>query len=106
MPAAFADVICSCCFKNMKYKTHSHYDDGYLQDFICPHYRCSVLQKNQVGWLFGFDQLAGLYFNTSCKSCGNQKYIKYEAKTFGKVEKNENFTCCGKSLNFHFNWAH
>ena len=106
MPHAFADVICSCN-KNMKYHCSNFYDNnGYLEDFICPHFRISVLRKVQRGWLIGFDQLAGLYFDVICLNCRNKKSFSYEAKTFGKENKSEQFKCCNNTLNFDFKWSH
>lgn len=103
MPYAFAVVTCSCN-KNMKYQCHSHDDDEYLDDFICPHFRSSVLKKSKFGLLLGFDQLAGLYFNVICVGCGNERIYSYEAKTFGKKSQDYCFNCCRNTLSFHFTW--
>ena len=105
MPHAFAEVRCSCG-KISKYHCFSHDNDDYLPDFICPHFRSSVFKKAQIGWMIGFDQLAGLYFNVTCLNCNSQKKFKYEAKTFGKNNEDTFFKCCGTSiLNFHFYWS-
>ena len=103
MPHAFAEVKCSCSFI-AKYHCHSHDKDGYLKDFKCPHFRSSVFKRAQIGLLLGFDQLAGLYFNITCLECNKQKIISYEAKTFGKENKDDNFKCCGNIVSFHFHW--
>ena len=59
-----------------------------------------------MGWLLGFDQLAGLQLNLICKKCGKEKSFQYEAKTFGKQEKKYSFTCCGNNINFNFYWSY
>ena len=105
MPHAFADVRCFCNI-NMKYHCFSHDKDEYLEDFICPHFRACVLKKAQFGWLMGFNQLAGLYFNVTCLGCGREQSFSYKAKTFGKKSKDCYFNCCNNTLSFHFNWSH
>ena len=106
MPHAFADVRCLCSV-NCKFHCFSRdNDDGYLNDYECEHFRSSVFKRSQLGWLLGFDQLAGLYFNISCLKCNTQKSIFYEAKTFGKKDEDHYFKCCGNLLSFHFRWAH
>ena len=105
MPHAYAEIICSCG-QSEKYHCHSHDKDGYLNDFNCGYFNVAVFKKAQIGILMGFDQLAGLYFNISCKKCGRKEHMLYEAKTFGKKEKKDFFLCCGNSLNFKFSWAH
>ena len=105
MPHAYADVLCSC-LENKQYHCFSHDDGGYLPQFKCSHFRIAVLKRAQIGWAFGFNQLAGLYFDVTCLQCGEEKHIEYEAKTFGKEAKNEYIKCCGIKLSFHFNWEH
>ena len=105
MPHAFAVVQCSCS-ESSNYHAFSHDDDEFLKEFKCEHFKSSALKKCRVGYLLGFDQLAGLYFNIMCLKCGKQHKEFYEAKTFGKEKKDSVFNCCGKCLNFHFDWAH
>ncbi len=106
MPHAFADVRCSCGIV-FKYHSYSHDKDGHLTDFICPHFRSSVIKRVQAGWLIGFDQLAGLYFDITCLNCNAQKKFQFEAKTFGEENDDAYFKCCGSSLlSFHFYWSH
>ncbi len=105
MPHAYADVCCSCDYYQ-KYHCCSREDGGFLPQFTCNDFTISVLKRTQVGWLMGFNQLAGLYFDITCLKCRRERHIKYEAKTFGKKRKNEYHECCGKKLSFHFNWEH
>ena len=65
MPHAFADVLCNCS-KVGQYHCFSHDSDEFLEDFNCPHFRSSFLKRAQFGIKFGFDQLAGLYFDVTC----------------------------------------
>ena len=44
MPYAFSEICCSCSVSS-KYKCHSHDDDGFLKDFNCHHFQCSVFKK-------------------------------------------------------------
>ena len=105
MPHAYVEVKCSCN-ENKKYHCFSHDKDSNLEDFYCHHFKCSVSQKTHIGLLLGFDQLAGLYFNIICWKCGKEAKFSYEAKTFGKENKDFNFNCCNNNLNFHCTWAH
>ena len=105
MPHAYAELKCTCG-KSKKYHCFSHDKDGFLNGFNCDHFNAAAYKKAQIGLLLGFDQLAGLYFNVSCKKCGKKQNLSYEAKTFGKKKKKEFFLCCGNSLNFNFTWAH
>ena len=105
MPHAHAEVICSCNEKK-KYHCFSHDKDGNLEEFNCHHFTCKASKKAQTGWLLGFDQLAGLYFNITCLICGKNEKYSYEAKTFGKEAKDYKFRCCNSTLAFHCTWEH
>ena len=106
MPHAYVEIVCSCCNKNKKYHCFSHDEDEKLNDFDCHHVKCTVDKKTRFGWLLGFDQLAGLYFNIRCLICGKKEQYSYEAKTFGKEKEEHNFLCCQNNLSFHCSWAH
>ena len=105
MPHAYADVRCNCRTVK-KYHCHSHDSNNFLEDFTCDHFNISVFKRAHFGWLMGFDQLAGLDFNITCAKCHKNKNITYEAKTFGKKNKESIFNCCGNNLSFHFYWDH
>ena len=105
MPHAFAVVECSCSTSG-QYQAFSHDDNGFLDDFKCNHFKSTVFKKCQLGLLLGFNQLAGLYFDITCLKCGKKMKISYEAKTFGKENKDTSFNCCDNTLNFHFYWSH
>ncbi len=68
------DVMCNCK-KVKKYHCYSHDSNNFLEDFICDHFSISVFKRAQVGWIMGFDQLAGLNFNITCTKCQKKKYI-------------------------------
>ena len=105
MPHAYAKLICACGEKR-EYHCHSHDDDSFIETFYCKDFKVSSNKKTRFGLLLGFDQLAGLYFNISCLNCSNERKISYEAKTFGKVKRDDFFHCCGNRIDFHFDWAH
>ena len=103
MPHAFVEIKCSCN-ENKKYHCFSHDEDANLEEFNCHHFRCIVSKKARYGLLLGFDQLAGLYFDIICINCGKNKKYSYEAKTFGKENKEYTFSCCNNNLIFHSTW--
>ena len=105
MPHAFVEISCSCNMKK-KYHCFSHDDNGCFDDFNCHHFKCSALKRAKFGWLLGFDQLAGLYFDITCLTCGKKEKYSYEAKTFGKKNNDYNFNCCHNDLTFHSTFAH
>ena len=105
MPHAFAVVRCYCS-KTLEYHAFSHDNNEFLEPFKCDHFTCSVKKRCQIGYLLGFNQLAGLYFDVMCIKCGKQINISYEAGTFGKKNEDKSFKCCGSILNFNFSWAH
>ena len=105
MPYAFVEISCNCNYSK-KYNCNSHDEDGYLDDFICNHFKCAAFKRTRAGWLLGFDQLAGLYFDITCLNCGKEQKYQYEAKTFGKEDKDYIINCCNNNLSFHCKWAH
>ena len=105
MVSCFVYLLCSCN-ENKKYQCNNHNDDKYLEDFNCKHFRCTAFQRTKLGLLLGFDQLAGLYFTITCLNCRKEEKFSYEAKTFGKKDKDYKFTCCQNTLSFQCRWAH
>ena len=105
MPYAFVEISCNC-FYSKKYNAFHLDNDGYLDDFICKHFKCVAFKRTRTGWLLGFDQLAGLYFDIKCLNCGKEQKCQYEAKTFGKEDKDYFINCCNNNLSFHCKWAH
>ena len=103
MPHAFVEIKCSCN-ENKKYHCYSHDKDTNLEEFNCHHFKCKASKKAKYGFLLGFDQLAGLYFDIICINCGKNKKYSYEAKTFGKENKEYTFSCCNNDLTFHSTW--
>lgn len=106
MPHSYVEIFCSPCQYNKKYHCFSHDDDGYLEDYKCHHFKCTVFKRTATGWLLGFDQLAGIYVTITCLKCGKVEKFSYEAKTFGKEDKDCKIYCCNNTLDFHCTWAH
>ena len=106
MPHAYVEIVCAVCQKNIKYHCFSHDNDGYLEDFNCHHFKASVFKRTSAGLLLGFDQLAGIYVTITCINCGKVQNVSYEAKTFGKKDRDYKINCCNNTLDFHCKWAH
>lgn len=58
-------ISCSCGARQSG--TNSSGDpDRYMNDFVCPHFRCSIYESSQWGYFFGSNAHATVTVNWRC----------------------------------------